>query len=173
MEIETGPANNHQDGGEMRVLIDRFTLQMAIFNKPANTEIAHEHLDVGMQGLRVERSAHSLGSQESWLGHENIAIDRDGGPMLGLPTIIVVAVALIVSALVVGVVHVVAESVDIVSPALDSANTVSNKASNVLGHIFDILLSIIPAILHAVLGAVVVVLDVLGDVFDFSDLCGE
>ncbi|KAH0250382.1 hypothetical protein KCV00_g353, partial [Aureobasidium melanogenum] len=57
MEIETGPANNHQDGGEMRVLIDRFTLQMAIFNKPANTEIAHEHLDVGMQGLLVNNKS--------------------------------------------------------------------------------------------------------------------
>lgn len=107
------------------------------------------------------------------LGHKSVGIDWDGYPINDLPTIIVVAVALVISALVVGVIHVVAKSVDIVSPALDPANTFSNEASNVVGDIFNILFGVVPAILHTVLGAVVIVLNVLGDVFDFSDLCRE
>jgi hypothetical protein len=93
--------------------------------------------------------------------------------MRGLPAIIVVVVvivAFVISALVVGVVHVIAESVGIVTPALDLANTLSSKTSNVLRHILDILLGIVPLVLHAVLGIVVVVLNVLGNVFDLTNL---
>jgi hypothetical protein len=93
--------------------------------------------------------------------------------MRGLPAIVVVVVivvAFVISALVVGVVHVVAESVGIIAPALDLANTLSSKASNVLRYILDIIDGIVPLPLHTVLGIVVVVLNVLGDVFDLSDL---
>jgi hypothetical protein len=89
--------------------------------------------------------------------------------MRGLPAIVVVVivVAFIVSTLVVGVVHVVAESVGIVTPTLDLANTISDKSCNILRHIFNILHAVIPL---AVFGTVVVVLNVLRDVFDLSDL---
>jgi hypothetical protein len=92
--------------------------------------------------------------------------------MRGLPAIVVVVVvvAFVISALVVGVIHVVAESVGIIAPALNLANTLSSKASNVLRHILDIIDGIVPLPLHAVLGIVVVVLDILGNVFDLSDL---
>jgi hypothetical protein len=75
--------------------------------------------------------------------------------------------------LVVGVVHVIAESVNIIAPALNLADTLSSETSNVLRHIFDILLGIVPLVLHAVLGVVVVVLNVLGNVFDLTDLCNK
>jgi len=92
--------------------------------------------------------------------------------MRGLPAIVVVivVVAFIVSALVVGVVHVVSKSVSIVTPALDLADTLSSKSCNVLRDILDVVHGIIPSILDAVLGTVVVVLNVLRDVFDLSDL---
>jgi hypothetical protein len=96
--------------------------------------------------------------------------------MRGLPAIIVVVVvivAFIASALVVGVVHIVAESVGIVSPTLDLADTLSSETSNILRHVLDILLGIVPLVLHAVLGIVVIVLNVLGNVFDLSDLCNK
>jgi hypothetical protein len=108
------------------------------------------------------------------LFHKSVELDRDGDLMPGLPAIVVVVVvivvAFVISALVVGVVHVVAESVGIVSPALDLADTLSSKACNVLRHILDIVDGIVPLVLHTVLGIVVVVLNVLGNVFDLSDL---
>jgi hypothetical protein len=94
--------------------------------------------------------------------------------MRGLPAIIVVVVvvvvAFVISALVVGVVHVIAESVNIIAPALNLADTLASETSNVLRHIFDILLGIVPLVLHAILGIVVVVLNVLRDVLDFTNL---
>jgi phage-related protein len=96
--------------------------------------------------------------------------------MRGLPAIVVVVVvivAFVISALVIGVVHVIAESVDIISPALNFADTLSSKAGNVLRHILDILLGIVPSVLDAILDVVVVVLDILRDVLDFTDLCSK
>lgn len=91
--------------------------------------------------------------------------------MRGLPAVVVVIViAFIVSALVVGVVHVVAEPVGIVAPALNLADTLSSKSCNVLRDILDIVHGIIESVFNAVLGTVVVVLNVLRDVFDLSDL---
>ena len=94
--------------------------------------------------------------------------------MRALPAIVVViVVAFIISALIVGVIHIVAESVDIITPALDLADAFSSKSSDVLRNILDIVHSIIPLILNAILGTVVVVLDVLRYVFDLSDLQDE
>jgi hypothetical protein len=92
--------------------------------------------------------------------------------MHALPAIVVVVivVAFIISALVVGVIYVVTESVSIVSPALDPADTFSSETCNVFRHILYILLGVVPLVLHAVLDTVVVVLNVLRDVFDLSDL---
>jgi uncharacterized membrane protein required for colicin V production len=92
--------------------------------------------------------------------------------MHALPAIVVVVivVAFIVSALIVGVVHVVAESVSIIAPALNLANTLSSEACNVFRYILYILNAIVELVLDAVLDTVVVVLDVLRDVFDLSDL---
>lgn len=91
--------------------------------------------------------------------------------MRALPTIVVViVVAFIVSALVVCVVHVVAEPVDIITPALNLADTLSCKSCDVLRDVLDIVHGVVPFVLDTVLGTVVVVLNILRDVFDLSDL---
>jgi hypothetical protein len=111
------------------------------------------------------------------LFHKSVELDRDEELMHGLPAIVVVVVvivvAFVISALVVGVVHVVAESVGIIAPALNLANALSSESCNVLRHILDIIDGIVPLVLHTVLGIVVVVLNVLRDVFDLSDLCSK
>lgn len=95
--------------------------------------------------------------------------------MRGLPAVVVVVIviAFIVSALIVGVVHVVAEPVGIITPALNLADTLSSKSCDVLRDVFDIIHSIIPAVLDSVLGTVVVVFDVLRNIFDLSDLSNK
>jgi hypothetical protein len=109
------------------------------------------------------------------LFHKSVELDRDEELMHGLPAIVVVVVvvAFVISALIVGVVHVVAESVGIIAPALNLANALSSESCNVLRHILDIIDGIVPLVLHTVLGIVVVVLNVLRDVFDLSDLCSK
>lgn len=92
--------------------------------------------------------------------------------MHALPAIVVVVivVAFIISALVVGVVHVVAESVSVIAPAFNLADTLSGESCNVFRYVLYILNAVVELVLDAVLDTVVVVLDILRNVFDLSNL---
>ena len=80
-----------------------------------------------------------------------------------LPPIVTVVVALFVPASIVCV-------VDVVIKALDSANILTDVVSHTLWKVFNIVDGVVEAVLHSVLDTISIVLDVLRNIFNLSDL---
>lgn len=76
----------------------------------------------------------------------------------------------LIAACIVRVVKSVTIAINIIAPALHVAYTFSDPVGDVVRDVFDILDSVVKAVLDSPLGAVVIILNVLWDVLDLSNL---